>query len=347
MAGRSRARYTRVVPTRSLRSVIRSLPPAAALLAATLLPAPAGADAVRQDLSGRVLQFERLRAAHDSTLEIQVRPLRPGVYAAKNRFVWNGWVVLPQGILVIDGGYDARSARALADTIRARSGNRPFRYLVVTSGHVEHIGGVRTFASLGAKVLAHPTVLAALRDSLPAGAKAEAETSVVLGSAERRVQVRWLGRPANSAGDLIVYLPRQKVLFAGDLAWYRSVPWLVDPAFDYRGWIAAIDTLLTPRFQADLLVPGHGTDVVTGGEGLVFTRRYLTEAHDLAEGRVSWNARPEDVYGWGELGAYESFESYDPVHFYNVRRLYLLAKGIKTPGRARAGMVVPKRDARP
>jgi len=347
MAAGFPARYTYWVSIRMPRSVILSLSAAAAALAAGLIVPPASGQAVRQDLSGRVLQFDRTMAAHDSTVDIQVHPIRPGVYAAKNRFVWNGWVVLPEGILVIDGGYDARSAAALADTIRARSGNRPFKYLVVTSGHVEHVGGVRTFASLGARVLAHPTVIAALRDSLPAGATSRAETSLVLGPPERRVLVRWLGHPANSAGDLIVYLPRQRVLFAGDLAWYRSVPWLVDSAFDYKGWIAALDTLLTPRFAADSLVPGHGTAITSGGEGIIFTRRYLTEAYDLAKSRVSWNAQVKDVYGWGELGAYEEYESYDPIHFYNVRRLYMLAKGIKTPGRARAGMVVPKRDAHP
>jgi cyclase len=319
----------------------------AALLQAALLCPPAGADAIRQDLNGRALQYNRTKAAHDTVIDITVQPLRPGVYAAKNRFVWNGWVVLPDGILVIDGGYDARSARALADTIRARSGNRPFCYLVVTSDHVEHVGGVRTFASLGATVVAHPKVLAAIRDSLPPGAKAEAESSLALGPPETRVEVRWLGRRANSAGDLLVYLPRQRVLFAGDLAWYRSVPWLVDPEFDYQGWLATLDTLLTPRFQADLLVPGHGTAVPTGREGVMFTRRYLTEAYDLAKSRISWNAQLKDVYGWGELGAYEDFESYDPIHFYNVRRLYQMAKGIPTPGRSRPGMIVPKGNARP
>lgn len=288
-----------------------------------------------------------MKAAHDTTVTITVHPLAPGVYAALNRFVWNGWVELPEGILVIDGGYDARSARALADTIRARSGKRPFHYLVVTSGHTEHVGGVRTFASLGATVLAHPTVVAALRDSLPAGATARAESSLVLNPSGRRVEVRWLRHNANSAADLIVYLPKQKVLFTGDLAWYRQVPWLVDPKFDYTGWLASLDTLLTPRYKVDSLVPGHGTEIPAKIEGLMFTRRYLTDSYDLAANRVSWNAQLKDVFGWGELGAYEGLQYYDPMHFYNIRRLYQLVKGIETPGRAVPGVIPPRRNVGP
>ncbi|HEY7726880.1 MAG TPA: MBL fold metallo-hydrolase [Candidatus Eisenbacteria bacterium] len=316
------------------------------LAAAYFCPLGSGR-AQKFDLSGQVIERAPMKAAHDSTILITVHPLAPGVYAALNRFVWNGWVELPEGILVIDGGYDARSARALADTIRARSGPKPIRYLVVTSSHAEHVGGVRTFASLGAKVLAHSSVVASIRDSLPDHAAAEAESSRVLGPSDRRVEVCWLGRKANSAGDLVVYLPKQSVLFTGDLAWYRSVPWLVDPQFDCDGWLASLDTLLTPRFDADSLVPGHGPSLPSRTEGVMFTRRYLSEARSLAASRVSWNARPEGVFGWGELGAYEQFEYYDPVHFYNVRRLYLLAKGIRTPGRARPGVVAPPRDDHP
>jgi glyoxylase-like metal-dependent hydrolase (beta-lactamase superfamily II) len=336
------------VPHHAHRAITSSRWAAATLLAATVLCAHAApAPAQRFDISGNLIPRHQLKAAHDSLIAITVHPLSKGVYAALNRFVWNGWIELPQGILVVDGGYDARSATALADTIRARSGPRPIRYLVVTSGHTEHIGGVRTFSALGATVLAHPTVIAAIRDSLPEGAKAQAESSLVLDPAGRRVEIRWLGHPANSAGDLIVYLPKQKVLFTGDLAWYRKVPWLVDPKFSYTGWLATLDTLLTPRFQVDSLVPGHGTQIPSKIEGLMFTRRYLWDAYRLAESRVSWNAQLKDVFGWGDLGAYEEFQYYDPVHYYNMRRLFQLAKGIPTPGRVNPGVIPSRRDVEP
>lgn len=338
----------------SVRRLSALLLPAALLL---LLPAPSGAQT--RDLDGRIIERSPMKASSDTLVTIQVHPLGPGVYAAKNRHVWNGWVELPEGILVVDGGYDERSARALADTIRARSPGRPFRYLVVTSGHTEHIGGIRTYASLGATVLVHPEVAAAIRDSIPAraaspasGAKksaskapkgplAEVKSRLLLGPAGRRVEVRWLGMPANSAGDLVVYLPKQRVLFTGDLAWHRAVPWIVDPKFSYKGWLASIDTLLTARFDADSIVPGHGT-MASKVNGLMYTRRYLVDAMDKAAQLAGWGVPVQEMDERGYLGPYEDAEYYDPIHFYNMRRLHQLAKGIETPGRAHPGMVTPK-----
>jgi glyoxylase-like metal-dependent hydrolase (beta-lactamase superfamily II) len=326
-------------------------------------------------MSGRILERSPMRAATDTIVSIEVHRFHPGVYGAKNRHVWNGWVELPEGILVIDGGYDARSARALADTIRTRSPGRPFRYLVLTSGHVEHVGGVRTFAGLGATVLAHPDVAAAIRDSIgsgavappdsarkttparsaakkkarpkpaaavaPSGPLAEVKDRLVLGGPDRRVEIAWLGRPANSTGDLVVFLPRQRLLFTGDLAYNRAVPWLVDPKFSYDGWLASLDMLLTKRFDADSIVPGHGR-LASRIDGLMYTRRYLVDAMDKAARLAAWNVSPQAMEDEGYLGAYEDAEYYDPIHFYNMRRLHQLSKGIDTPGRSRPGMVVPK-----
>jgi glyoxylase-like metal-dependent hydrolase (beta-lactamase superfamily II) len=346
------------------------------LAAASLLLLPSPLSAQTRDMSGRIIERSPLKAARDTLVVIEVHPLGPGVYAAKNRYVWNGWVELPEGILVVDGGYDARSAAALADTIRARSRGRPFRYLVVTSGHTEHIGGIRTFASLGATVLAHPEVAAAIRDSIPVGARpaadgtaksasqppatkkgktgskkaapegpkgplAEVKARTTLGPADRRVVVEWLGMPANSAGDLVVHLPKQRALFTGDLAWHRAVPWIVDSRFSYKGWLASLDTLLTKRFDADSVVPGHGA-MASKIDGLMYTRRYLVEAMDRAAKLAGWGVAVGDMDEQGYLGPYEDAEYYDPIHFYNMRRLHQLAKGIETPGRAHPGMVAPR-----
>jgi glyoxylase-like metal-dependent hydrolase (beta-lactamase superfamily II) len=355
---------------------LSTLPGAILVLAALawlVAPWPSSSQAQTFDIEGHLIPRNPMRAASDTLLAITVHRLAPGVYAAKNRFVWNGWVELPDGILVIDGGYDARSAKALADTIQARSGPKPFRFLVLTSTQVDHIGGVRTFAGLGATVIVQANVAKAVRDSLPAGlggappgsaeraapnrahgrARAakepplrkpllEVKNRLVLGTKASPVVIEWAGRPACTGGDLSVYLAKQRVLFTGDLAWYHSIPWLVDPAFSRLGWIATLDTLLTKRFDVDSLVPGHGV-IATKLDGVMFTRRYLTGAWELASQQAGWGVPVDNVDQWGDLGAFEDMEFYDPVHFMNMRRLYLESKGIKTPGRRRPGVIMPKR----
>jgi glyoxylase-like metal-dependent hydrolase (beta-lactamase superfamily II) len=75
--------------------------------------------------------------------------------------------------------------------------------------------------------------------------------SIDLGN--REVQVKFLGR-GNTAGDAVVYLPKEKIVITGDL--------VVDPIpYFYDGypveWIQTLENLAA--LDAATIVPGHGT----------------------------------------------------------------------------------------
>ena len=85
-----------------------------------------------------------------------------------------------------------------------------------------------------------------------------------------RIELRWFGR-AHTRGDIVVHLPAQGVVFAGDLV-SLPVPLVGSTSFplDYA---ATLDSLLALR--ATRLVPGHGA--VQRDDGYVRTVRALLD----------------------------------------------------------------------
>ena len=67
------------------------------------------------------------------------------------------------------------------------------------------------------------------------------------------VKILQVGR-GHSKGDTIVWLPSQKVLFAGDLVEYGATPYCGDAY--YTHWAKTLDNLTA--LGAEKLVPGRG-----------------------------------------------------------------------------------------
>ena len=74
--------------------------------------------------------------------------------------------------------------------------------------------------------------------------------------------------PAHTTGDLIVYLPEDRVVIAGDVLFLGSTPVLWDGSS--RNWIKACEKILA--LHADTIVPGHGP--LTDPSGVEAVRRY-------------------------------------------------------------------------
>jgi cyclase len=76
--------------------------------------------------------------------------------------------------------------------------------------------------------------------------------------------------PAHTAGDTLVYVPQDKVVYTGDILFVDGTPIMWKGPT--RNWIAACDRLLA--MDVDLIVPGHGA--VTNKESVYAVRSYLS-----------------------------------------------------------------------
>ena len=228
-----------------------------------------------------------------------LRRLAAGVYAAVGDTGRGsegrsnaGFVVTHSGVVVIDALASPRQAEELVRAIRSVT-PQPIRWLVLTHHHPDHHFGAVVFRRLGAKVIAHPDrrVLASeggedaliadwVRvvglDAMRGFEFADVPDRPVTGTDTLRLGGRTLiithPGAAHSAGDLMVWLPRERILFAGDVLVEDGVTMVVDGNSGRLLRALAIIDSLGPRG----VVPGHGAIPHRPAALVARTRQYIT-----------------------------------------------------------------------
>jgi cyclase len=206
-----------------------------------------------------------------------LHPLADGVYVWLQPGGESG--VSNAGVIVDDDGI------SIVDTLMVRSQWEPFaaavkeldlpvRRLILTHGHIDHVGGTKAFPHAG--VYASPQTSAVLDEAMPVDAYKrfmpafddEFDDLAELGTrpatheiddaASLTTRIEVLPASGHTDGDVIVLVPDADVCFAGDLCFFGVTPLAFqgDPAT----WAAMLDAIVG---LADTIVPGHGP---VGGE---------------------------------------------------------------------------------
>ncbi len=97
----------------------------------------------------------------------------------------------------------------------------------------------------------------------------------------KRVQLLEVG-PAHTKGDVLVWLPDDRVIFTGDILFIDGTPILW--AGPVANWIAACERIA--ELRPEVVVPGHGP--ITDARGALRVRDYLVYVRDQA--RVRFDA---------------------------------------------------------
>jgi glyoxylase-like metal-dependent hydrolase (beta-lactamase superfamily II) len=214
--------------------------------------------------------------------------------------------------LVVDTLFDRHlTARMLAAMRRAApAATRDFDLLVNTHSNGDHCNGNELLE--GAEIIASracaeelaqetPAMMQALKEQAPSMGELgefflhcfgsfdfagigqrqptrtfEGELSLLVG--DRDVQLKQVG-PAHTAGDVLVWVPSQRVVYTGDILFIEGHPILW--AGPVQNWLAACDYILD--LDPALVVPGHGP--ITDGRGVRAVRDYLVYIRDEARRR--------------------------------------------------------------
>jgi cyclase len=246
-----------------------------------------------------------------------------------------GFLVDPRGVISVDATSTERRTRAYLDAI-AKVTPQPVRTLVNTHHHGDHTYGNGLFA--GATIVAHERCRAevlALAPPANTGIFTDVDwgdlrltppfltydTGVTLWSGDLRCDVRYVGTPAHTTNDSIIWIPSRSVLFAGDLLFNGGTPFLLLGSI--TGSIEVLEQVVRP-LGAVTIVPGHGP--VCGPELIEDTLGYLRFIQGLAREGITAGLSPLDAARQADLGSYAAWTDSERI-VGNLHRAYLELTG--------------------
>ena len=130
--------------------------------------------------------------------------------------------------------------------------------------------------------------------------------------------------PAHTNGDVLVYSPKDRAIFTGDILFIDCTP--VMWAGPVSNWLAACD--LIASLDVDVIVPGHGP--ITDKAGVRKVQDYLRFVDREARKRFDAGLRAEDAALDIALGEYDSWGDAERIAV-NVETLYRGYKGETAP----------------
>ncbi|MEU3462308.1 MBL fold metallo-hydrolase [Streptomyces sp. NPDC006733] len=249
-----------------------------------------------------------------------------------------GFVSDGTSTLLVDTAATERRTRLLRDAITAAGAPHP-EYVVNTHHHGDHTYGNGLFAAGGSAIVGHTAcrseVLAAgrqlhgvwpdvdygdIRITPPTVTYSE---SMRLHTAGSEVRLFHPG-VAHTPGDTIVWLPRQRIVFTGDLVFNGGTPFILMGSLN--GSLRALDLLRS--LDAEIVVPGHGP--VTDPGAFDTMERYLRHLGALAESGRAAGRTPLETARAADLGPFAQLRESERL-VANLHRVYAELDGI-APG---------------
>ncbi len=274
-------------------------------------------------MSDPVLPPPRLQALSDGVYAY-VQP--DGTWWVNN----TGLLVGRRGAVSIDSCATERRTRAYLEAIAGVT-EQPVRTLLNTHHHGDHTHGNWLFA--GATVVGHEATrtavleygvlpTAGLWDSVDFGEVVleppflTYSDAVTLWVDDLRCEVRYVGTPAHTTNDSIVWLPERRTLFSGDLLFAGGTPFLLMGSVS--GSIEVLERVLAP-LDAHTIVPGHGP--VSGPELIEEVLGYLRWLDGVSRDAHAAGVTPLDAARAIELGRYAAWTDTERI-VGNLHRAY-------------------------
>lgn len=146
--------------------------------------------------------------------------------------------------------------------------------------------------------------IGALEEVVPTPPNVTLTEKMSLFRGEREIQVLHLGR-GHTGGDVVVYLPNERIVFTGDL-FYLGAPYLGDGFADE--FPATLDRLAA--IDVDLIVPGHGP-LIRDKAQIEVTQTYIRQYWNQVKAAHAAGKSVEQAVADLDMTGYEEFAAFN------------------------------------
>lgn len=245
------------------------------------------------------------------------------------------FIVTGEGVVVVNGGGSYGLAKALHDEIKART-DEPVVLVIDENGQGHAMLGNSYWAEQNVPIVAHEDAAAEFEDrggqiiaaaervnrdrhegTFLQGPTETFDDSYVVELGDYRIEARYLG-PAHSAGDVVVWLPNQSLVIAGDMAFHERMLPIFEDTYTLD-WLETWDNEFE-ALNATYVIPGHGHPT-----NMDQVRRYTKGYLEYLRGKIGEHLDSggglEDAY-YVDQSPYKHLDTFEELATKNAGRVY-------------------------
>ncbi|MFX0081252.1 MAG: MBL fold metallo-hydrolase [Candidatus Hodarchaeota archaeon] len=221
-----------------------------------------------------------------------------------------GGIALRNFCIGIDSSMYVKTGEILRKNLETQF-DLPVKYLIITHYHGDHIFGIKAFkdvcvlsSELTSKVMLNSETKARyqvfikdLAKEGPLGEGIEYIVPTLLFTDKLIIQdddlyIEIFHTGGHTAGSSFVSFPHEKVIFAGDLIFENTFPYIGDPTCNPELLIKALEKMR--EMDADIYIPGHGP-ILKGASSLDKHINFSKEFKDIIQEALKDNLNAKDV----------------------------------------------------
>ncbi|ETX14027.1 beta lactamase [Roseivivax halodurans JCM 10272] len=263
-----------------------------------------------------------------------------------------GVIIGDESVMIVEAQATPRLARKVIECVRSVT-DKPISHLVMTHYHAVRVLGASAYGAPEIIMSDVARAMVAERGQEDWDSEFERFPRLFVGHEEipgltwptttfsdgmsvylgkRRVDIMHLGR-AHTAGDAVIWVPDQEVMFTGDIVEYHSACYCGDGHFgDWEDTLAAIAS-----FEPRSIAPGRGNALVGEekvAEAIANTADFVASTYKPAAKVVARGGTLKEA--WDAVRAecdpkFSDYAIYEHCLPFNVARAYDEAQGIDTP----------------